>query len=224
MQLAAFMEKLTDYPSAQKDAQEMVRVANWFNDQAQQEKGLVSGTACLMNAVARGQLEMVKRLLDGMDVNTANEGGTTLLMLAASEGHLDVVDYLIRERGADVKRKTDRGGNVVTAAAKAGFGRTLSYILDVEGVDIDAIDSGMTALMLATQRGRLHMMENLIEKGANVDIVCSCAGPPFAGLTAREIAIEAGMTSAVWLLDRATGVDQTLDVTLKSAAGGIHLT
>ena len=56
-----------------------------------------------------GNVERIRLLIDaGADVNHCENGGTTPLILAASNGHLDAVKLLV-DAGADTTAKDDRG-------------------------------------------------------------------------------------------------------------------
>jgi len=72
---------------------------------------------------------MVKMLLHNLDPNTKNDGGETLLMMAAKCGHLDIVKMLVEDYGADPTAVAHGGANVVNAAVFGGFERTLKYVL-----------------------------------------------------------------------------------------------
>jgi len=80
---------------------------------------LTACTAPIWRAVDKGDLAQVERLLDaGSDpnYNPPNFGGSTLLMLAAEQGHAEIARLLI-ERGALVD--TQREGNKATALVYA---------------------------------------------------------------------------------------------------------
>ena len=58
---------------------------------------------------AEGHLNVLEpMLIDGVDVNTRDEDGKTLLHQAVGRGHLDVVELLLRN-GADANAKDDSG-------------------------------------------------------------------------------------------------------------------
>jgi ankyrin repeat protein len=61
----------------------------------------------LESAAAEGELPLVELLLvDGLDVNSRDADGRTLLSLAAQRGHLDAVEFLLRH-GADVNARDE---------------------------------------------------------------------------------------------------------------------
>ncbi|KAK1150074.1 hypothetical protein AOXY_G34597 [Acipenser oxyrinchus oxyrinchus] len=62
-------------------------------------------------AAYRGDVRSLRRyLLSGADVNSVDYDGRSALHVAASEGHLEVIKFLIENAGAD-HMATDRWGN-----------------------------------------------------------------------------------------------------------------
>jgi ankyrin repeat protein len=65
----------------------------------------------LNQAAKNGNLDEVKRLLNGgkkIDINLRNEEGYNALMYSASEGYLDIVEYLVL-KGADLNLGNKKG-------------------------------------------------------------------------------------------------------------------
>lgn len=87
---------------------------NWWKKLKQQRKNPDN----LMNACRSGDLERVKKLIQGgMDVNLRrHKGGRTGLMLAAKKNRLEVVEFLLAS-GADVNLVG--GGSGKTALIRA---------------------------------------------------------------------------------------------------------
>jgi ankyrin repeat protein len=208
----------------------MKRLAEWFNNQEKQEKNFKTGTATLMNACVNGQYEVVKMMMPNFDVNTKNEGGETLVMMAAKQGHVDIVDLLIKEYGADLTLKMDVGGNVITSAARGtAVGKsemTLNYLVQPEirklGADIDAKLEGYNALMMAAKCGDLAIIDILCNAKADIQAVCETEDKTYKGLTALQIAKEDGRTSSVWRLERQLG-EKTHTVRVQRNAAGVAM-
>ena len=98
-----------------------------------------------MKAALNGHLATARRLLDaGADPNAEDKGGYTVLMLAASRGHGDLVRLLIA-RGADLDHQEPGAGwSALLWAAKDGRQDSVAILLsqganpnlqDVDGRD-----------------------------------------------------------------------------------------
>ena len=89
----------------------------------------------LSAAALTGDVAAMKQALaGGADPNTKDpESGSTLLVVAASMGHTEVVALLL-EHGADINRKGRNGGTALHAAAFLGRAETVKLLLD-KGAD-----------------------------------------------------------------------------------------
>jgi ankyrin repeat protein len=138
------------------------------------------GETALMLA-SEGHAEVVGQLLDkGADVNTQNQDGETALMLASQGGHTEVVGQLL-DKGADVNTQNKMGRTALIAACSPlssqdcteVVGQLLDKGADVnvqcKGPDVNEIWNGMTALMLASERGNTEIVGQLLHKGAHVN-------------------------------------------------------
>ena len=99
---------------------------------------------------------MCKSLLQSTSVNILSDGGETLAMTAAQNGHMDLLDYLVRVERCDTTIKAHSGGNLLTRAVTHGSERMVRYILDsplCAGLDKNAMQSGMTSIMIAATKG-----------------------------------------------------------------------
>ncbi|KAM6955387.1 uncharacterized protein ankrd50l [Lycodopsis pacificus] len=124
-------------------------------------------------AGVKGYGEVASLLLErGADPGHRDHDGMTPLLLAAYEGHYDIVELLL-EAGADVDETAGPNGNVsaaaavtpLLAAAAMGHMRTVSRLL-FWGAAVDAIDcEGRTALCLAAARGSIEVVRALLDRG-----------------------------------------------------------
>ena len=96
-----------------------------------------------MNAAMLGRVEVVKALIDaGADIQKKGQFGYTALHAAAQNGHLDVVQTLVKY-GASVNCKNDDGdiplilGKILIRSSKTPFE---SFFLAVRGTHAEIID------------------------------------------------------------------------------------
>lgn len=171
----------------------------------------------ILAAAEHNRTDAVLKLIQlGMDVNTATPDGTTLLMTAARNGNLQLVDallkkhanHLVRNRHGDtalmqaslqghlavVKRLLELGGpqenrdgwTPLHYAAFNGHFEVARYLL-AKGAKVNApAPNSQTALMLAANAGHLEMVKVLIDEQANRKL------RDRAGRTARDIAAAKG--------------------------------
>lgn len=140
--------------------------------------------ASLMELSQRGDVHGVRQaLLRGGDVNARTVQGHSPLTLAAREGHLDVVNALIRA-GADLDvRAWSLGARAQVRTNRHDFSRhsrerfvnadssgpQSSFMAErTRSRSTWVLRDGKTALMLAAQRGHGEIVKALIQAGANV--------------------------------------------------------
>jgi len=150
----------------------------------------------LLNASKYANIKANEEALEaGADINTGKNIKRTPLMLAAKEGHLQVVNLLIA-KGADVNAKADTSTSaiflttnpdIVQALIKGGadvniktkYGTTplmmatnleIVKLLVENKADVNAKDSsGSSVLHSAVRNNNYEIVKYLIEKGANVN-------------------------------------------------------
>ena len=89
-----------------------------------------------MEAARRGDLPLVKRLLDrGADVNEAVLRDGNPLIVAAARGHLEVVTTLV-DRGADVNAFVPEDETPLINATRGGHLQVAAYLID-KGADVN---------------------------------------------------------------------------------------
>lgn len=153
--------------------------------------------------VQMGGVYSVKYALDkGADVNTMNFEGQTVLMVAVSHGHDDVVSLLL-EYGAKVDKIGIHGETALGVAALRGFD-DIAQLLLVHGTDPDCgKNMGKTALSQAAISGSVSMARLLLDWGADPNAVSS------NGATALVCAADNGrIQTAQLLLERGASVDK----------------
>ena len=130
-------------------------------------------TVELINAVKMGNVEQLEEILSaGSGVNSCDENGATLLMIAAHEGNLLSVKLLL-EKGADVNLGDEQGWtplmkSVYNFDMQHGHPDVMQVLIDA-GANIEApIGYGVRPLMLAAGYGETTLVEVLLEAGAEV--------------------------------------------------------
>jgi ankyrin repeat protein len=117
----------------------------------------------LLAAVAAGEIQTVDSFLSkGLDPNTADTTGNTLLMIAAREGHLVLVKYLIDSKAA-VTRRSPHGDTALMLASLKGH-LPVARLLVENGAQVN--HDGWTALHYAAFEGGPELVKYLIGKGA----------------------------------------------------------
>ncbi|MGC2049553.1 MAG: ankyrin repeat domain-containing protein [Gallionella sp.] len=104
----------------------------------------------------------------GVNTEITNERGWTPLMLAAFNGHDDVIKVLIKHR-ANVHASDLLGNTALHWAADSGQTSSTKLLIEYHA-EIDAINnSGFTPLLQASKGRHLGVVLLLIDKGANLN-------------------------------------------------------
>ncbi|KAG8239467.1 hypothetical protein J437_LFUL018999 [Ladona fulva] len=101
----------------------------------------------------------------GAKVNVKNKFDTTPLHLAAQNGYLDTVEYLINVREADLTDKDIDGNNPLLLAAQNGHLDIVKFLIDVKKADIDVMNIySCNSVLLASANGHLHTVKYLVDE------------------------------------------------------------
>ena len=115
-------------------------------------------------AAADGNVRSM-RLLRMAGVNIDSRGSnSTPLFLAAGEGRLDAVRYLL-DQGADVNARDARGRTALTEAAYYGNASVMKELI-LRGADVNVFSDEGTALDIAVQADRSAAIDILKHYGA----------------------------------------------------------
>jgi hypothetical protein len=154
------------------------------------------GLPILHRLAVIGHLEALRFLLNeaGADVNQRETAyGQTALHLAASKGHVEVVELLLGA-GADCLALDNAGGwSAVHAAARGGHDETIAFLLERGPVDYvnTRAANGDTPLHRAAYWGHVSTVRTLLHAGGNrllrnaegKDVLAlACRGPGVAML------------------------------------------
>lgn len=112
--------------------------------------------------------KVVAALASGLDVNTKNRFGNTLLQQAVTDGYADVAELLIAN-GADLTVRDQYGQTLLHLAAANGSVRIVTT-LAAKGADIKAADNfGLLPLDKAVSARKKDAAKFLISKGADIE-------------------------------------------------------
>lgn len=109
--------------------------------------------------------QLVGLLNRGLDPNTLDAQGNTLLILAAREGHVRTVQALI-ERRPDLSRRNFAGDSALMLAVLGGHDAIVSMLIEA-GAEIN--HDGWTPLIYAAFQGNLGLLNMLLAHGADVN-------------------------------------------------------
>ncbi len=124
-----------------------------MNELSAEQTGRVIALA--MDLAREGRTEELLEFLDhGLPVDTRDEQGNTLVMLAAYHGQEAVVRALV-DRGADVDLRNDRDQTPVAGALFKGE-EGIVAVLVAAGADLDA--GTPSARAAAEMFGRAHLL------------------------------------------------------------------
>jgi ankyrin repeat protein len=116
-------------------------------------------------------LEMLKFLVEsGAQVNRDDQFGRSVLIVAASDGNVNKVKYLVESAGAEIEKTDRRGRTALVHASTEGHVEVVKYLV-AKGARMDVVEyeNGWTALILASVRGHLETVKFLVRRGSSLD-------------------------------------------------------
>lgn len=127
----------------------------------------------LREAACRGLTCEVRSILvsrDSFDLNSTDRIGWTALIAAASRGHSQILEMLMRG-GADVNARTFSGRTALMVASEYGYAEAVR-VLVANRAGVNAADNdGWTALMLAARYANVDTALALLAAGASANAV-----------------------------------------------------
>ncbi|XP_046562242.1 ankyrin repeat domain-containing protein 50-like [Haliotis rubra] len=130
------------------------------------------GINILHSACLGGDVEVVKYVLSQnmVDINGRVRCGRTAVMLAAANGHKDVVEMFV-DKGATVSFVDETGNNILHCACRRGDMEAVKYILSQKMVDVNSYGPRKkTPLMVAAEHGHKEVVELLVTHGADLSL------------------------------------------------------
>ena len=150
----------------------------------------------VFDAARRGDADQLRAALDGgVAVDTRNEAGDSLLMLAAYHCREAAVDLLLGH-GAAPDLANAKGQRPLAGVCWKGSVPIARALLE-HGADVEAGGVGMTPLMLAAMCGHTEVVRLLLEHGANPGARSG------NGHTARDLAANIKAAPVIALLEEA---------------------
>jgi ankyrin repeat protein len=159
------------------------------------EPAVSAANSQLCEACRNNKLPEVREALaKGADVNARDENGSAAIMLAAFDGHTEIVRLLL-EHGADVNA-LDSSGRTALMYAASGPNQETVQVLLVNGAKVNLRDREemYTALMFAAAEGQAENVQLLLAHGSDASLV------DIDGDTAANFARKNGHTKVVELL------------------------
>jgi|GEM_PF-2550995 len=140
---------------------------------------LDAGAQGIIEAVKSGDLQTVKKQLDGNHglLDTLDEKGNSLLVVAIREKQVDMTCYLVAE-GADVNFKNKSEYTPLHFASDRGQKEIVDLLLE-KGAEVNAVNKyQITPLFNAIEKGYKDIVEILINHGADINFNSPFFGSP----------------------------------------------
>lgn len=158
---------------------------------------LSSCISMIHRSIDRNDLDGVRaEVAAGVPLESVDYRDKTPLLLAAEQGRMEIVEYLV-EAGADVNATTPPESGAVTALRYAIDNEDYlmaKYLID-HGADVNLANAGgWTPIMTAARIGNREIIQLLLDNGARLDVRTE------DGLTPVRIASNNGWTDiVVWM-------------------------
>lgn len=157
------------------------------------------GSTAMFEAVIKNRVEVVRILLTRkeLDIDAAQPMilDRTILMIAAQEEYVSIVDDLLNREDLKINQKDLQGNTALSIATKSESSAVVSILLANESLNLDINsknENGNTALILAAKLGLDDIADQLLARGADFSIKDYEGGG-----TALMRAVDNGQTSTV---------------------------
>ena len=146
-----------------------------------------NGNSILAIAIKENAKKVAKLLIDApsTDLDRPNLAGETPIMMAAFNGSLDLVSYMVEKHDVELNKPS---WSALHYAALNGHLDVCRYLLE-HGAYVDPQSpNGSTPLMLAARAGHPEIVKLLLDSGAALDSINA------VGMTAIDFAIQGNQT------------------------------
>jgi hypothetical protein len=125
------------------------------------EKQTVKPKMDIVDAAYENKTDLIKQMVQsGVNIESVNDDGTTVLMVSAYKGNVDLVKFLL-DSGASIETRDNRGSTPLMWASMGGDVDVVELLLD-RGADPEAEDNGgCTAFIYARNPGHTEIMDIL---------------------------------------------------------------
>jgi ankyrin repeat protein/tetratricopeptide (TPR) repeat protein len=189
------------------------------------------GQTPLYMAVWGGRTKNTETLLHrGANIKVFNYNSMSVLMSAAQEGHLDVMEVLLKfaresskmNLSSWVNAKTKHGDTALYQAAWNGHTAILEKLFNA-GAKIEALTSGsQNALHIAAQYGHLDVLELLLKfarESSKIDLLSWVNAKAKDGDTALRLAAEGGHTA---ILEKLLDAGAKIETLTNGSRNALH--
>ncbi|PIA31497.1 hypothetical protein AQUCO_04900060v1 [Aquilegia coerulea] len=135
-----------------------------------------NGETPLLHAARQGHVDTAKYLVDcGADSAASSDLGATALHHAAGTGNIELLQYLL-SKGVDVESQSDAGTPLIWAAGHDQQ-EAVKILLDHHANPNAETDDNITPLLSTVAAGSLPCLEQLVQAGANPNVIAGGATP-----------------------------------------------
>ncbi|XP_069119344.1 espin-like isoform X1 [Argopecten irradians] len=154
----------------------------------------------IFEAAKQGDLTYLQSVSSSFDENTCDENGANCLHYAVRGGRLDVVEYLIKKRNFNAKKRTRVGSTTAHDAAATGKTSVLQWLLKHGNCTVNDQDgTGATVTHLAARYGHGRLIEWLMDE-TDADIMLKSA----SGALPIHFAVSGGNQDVVEIIVKET--------------------